>query len=98
MTTTKSCAAKVTLTMFHCHLAREYLSTEYTVRGPNGWMDELRFNVPSNNISFISGRWKGEHEKLCAIKRRLGSEIISPPAVASAVGLEFNRKTCLANS
>ena len=46
-------------------------------------MDELRFNVPFNSISFISGRWKGEHEKLCAVKRRLGSEIISPP-----VGLE----------
>ena len=48
--------------------------------GPNGWMDELRFNVPFNSISFIAGRWKGEHEKLCAVKRRLGSEIISPPA------------------
>ena len=43
-------------------------------------MDELRFNVPFNSISFISGRWKGEHEKLCAMNRRLGSEIISPPA------------------
>ena len=48
--------------------------------GLNGWMDELRFNVPFNRISFISGRRKGEHEKLCAMKRRLGSEIISPPA------------------
>ena len=27
-----------------------------------------------------SGRWKGEHERLCAMKRRLGSERISPPA------------------
>ena len=25
----------------------------------------------------ISGRWKGEHERLCAMKRRLGSERIS---------------------
>ena len=48
--------------------------------GFNGWMDELRLNVPFNRISFISGRCKGEHEKLCAMKRRLGSEIISPPA------------------
>ena len=43
-------------------------------------MDEMQFNVPFNRISFISGRWKGEHEKLCAMKRCLGSEIISPPA------------------
>ena len=48
--------------------------------GPNGWMDELRFKVPFNSISFISGGWKGEHEKLCAMKRRSGSELISPPA------------------
>ena len=38
--------------------------------GLNGWMDELRFNVPFDSISFISGRWKGENEKLRAMKRR----------------------------
>ena len=43
-------------------------------------MDELQFSVPFNSISFISGRWKGEHEKLYAMKHRLVSEIISPPA------------------
>ena len=43
-------------------------------------MQEVRFNVPFNSISVISGRWKGEHEKLCAMKRRLGSEKILPPA------------------
>ena len=43
-------------------------------------MDELQFNVPFNSISFISGRWKVGHDKLCAEKRRLSSEIISPPA------------------
>ena len=48
--------------------------------GLNGWMDGLRFNVHFNSILFISGRWKGEHEKVCAMKRRLGSEIISPQA------------------
>ena len=31
-------------------------------------------------ISVISRRWKGEHERLCAMKRRLGSGRISPPA------------------
>ena len=48
--------------------------------GPNGWMEKLRFNVTFNSISFISGPWKDEHEKLCAMNRRLVSEIILPPA------------------
>ena len=43
-------------------------------------MDKVRLNVPFNSISFISGLWKDEHEKLCAMNRRLGSETISPPA------------------
>ena len=30
--------------------------------------------------SGISGQWKGEHERHCAMERRLGSERISPPA------------------
>ena len=47
--------------------------------GLNGWMNDLWFNVPFNSISFISRRWKAEHKKLCAMKRRLGSEINSPP-------------------
>ena len=41
------------------------------------WMDELGFYVP-DSISVISRRWKVEHERLCAMKRRLGR--ISPPA------------------
>ena len=43
-------------------------------------MDKLRFYVPFNSISVISRRWKGENEKLCAMKRRLGSGRISPLA------------------
>ena len=43
----------------------------------DGWVRVLR---PFNSISVISRRWKGEHERLCAMKRRLGSGIISPPA------------------
>ena len=46
----------------------------------DGWIDELRFKVTFNSILFISGRWKGEHERFCAVKRRLGSEITSAPA------------------
>ena len=46
-----------------------------------GWMDGwVRVLHPFNSISVISRRWKGEHERLCAIKRRLGSGRISPPA------------------
>ena len=36
--------------------------------------------VPSNSISVISIQWMVEQERLCAMKRRLGSERISPPA------------------
>ena len=35
---------------------------------------------PFNSISVISRRWEGEHERLCAMKRRLGSGRISPTA------------------
>ena len=43
----------------------------------DGWVRVLH---PFNSISVISRRWKGEHERLCAMKRRLGSGRISPPA------------------
>ena len=43
----------------------------------DGWVKVLR---PFNSISVISRRWKDEHERLCAMKRRLGSGRISPPA------------------
>ena len=43
----------------------------------DGWVRVLR---PFSSISVISRRWKGEHERLCAMKRRLGSGRISPPA------------------
>ena len=43
----------------------------------DGWVRVLR---PFNSISVISRRWKGEHERLCAMKHRLGSRRISPPA------------------
>ena len=42
--------------------------------------DELRFHVPFNSISVISGQWKGKHKRLCAMKRRLASERISTRA------------------
>ena len=42
--------------------------------------DELRFDVPFNRISVISGQWKGKYGRPCAMKRRLASERISPSA------------------
>ena len=52
--------------------------SDQTVRMPmDGWVRVLR---PFNSISVISRWWKGEHERLCAMKRRLGSGRISPPA------------------
>ena len=56
------------------------LSEQSTYCKMDGWIDELRFYVPSKRISVISRRWKGEHERLCAMKRRLGSGKFSPPA------------------
>ena len=43
-------------------------------------MDELGFYVHFNSISVISRQWNGEHERLCATKRLLGSGRISPTA------------------
>ena len=44
-------------------------------------MDELiRVLHPFNSISVTSRRSKGEHERLCEMKRCLGSGRISPPA------------------
>ena len=43
----------------------------------DGWVRVLR---PFYSISVFSRRWRGEHERLCAMKRRLGSGRISPPA------------------
>ena len=43
-------------------------------------MYELGFYVPFNSISVLSGWWKGEYERLCAMKHCLGSERISPLA------------------
>ena len=37
----------------------------------DGWMDDLRFYVPFNSISVISGRWADDYERLCAMEPRL---------------------------
>ena len=47
----------------------------------NWWMDGWdRVLRPFISISVISRRWKGEYERLCAMKRRLDSGRISLPA------------------
>ena len=43
----------------------------------DGWVRVLR---PFNSISVILRPWEGKHERLCAMKRRLGSGRISPQA------------------
>ena len=40
-------------------------------------MNELGFSVSFNSISVISEGWTGEQQRLCAMKRLLGSERIS---------------------
>ena len=46
-----------------------------TPSGPSrvidGWMDDMRLYVLFNSISVISGRWKVDNERLCAMKLRL---------------------------
>ena len=37
----------------------------------DGWMDDMRFYVLFNSISVISGRWKVDNGRLCAMKLRL---------------------------
>ena len=53
------------------------LTWAFVVRLSYGWVRVLR---PFNSISVISRQWKGEHERLCAMKRCLGSGRISLPA------------------
>ena len=66
-----------------CQCAKMYTFNELllhiyaiSIRWMDGWVRVLR---PFNSISVISRRWKGEHERPCAMKRRLGSGRISPP-------------------
>ena len=46
----------------------------------DGWMAELGFYIPFISISVNLRRWKVEDERLCAMKRSLGSGRIPPPA------------------
>ena len=49
----------------------------------DGWVEAF----PFNSISVISGWWKGEHERICAMKHCFGSERISPLAGFEPVNL-----------
>ena len=42
-------------------------------------MDDLRFYVPFNSISIISGQWEDDNERLCAKESHLQLERIPPP-------------------
>ena len=51
------------------------------VGGEHQFYSQMSYGFTSlQQFSVISGRWKGKHERLCAMKRRLGSGRISPPA------------------
>ena len=41
------------------------------VEDHEGWMDDMRFCNLFNNISVISGQWKADSERLCAIELHL---------------------------
>ena len=78
-----SCGGSIIISKYTRVTVLEF-GVQYTVSFTNvvpgnmdGWVRVLR---PFNSISVISRRWKGEHEMLCAMKRRLGSGRISPPA------------------
>ena len=70
----------------NCHVLFKQVHTmlcictlEKCIAISDGWMSS-GFYVPFNSISVVSGRWKGEHERLCAMKCRLCSGRISPQA------------------
>ena len=78
-----SCGGSIIISKYTRAIVLEF-GVQYTVSFTNvvpgnmdGWVRVLR---PFNSISVITRRWKGEHEMLCAMKRRLGSGRISPPA------------------
>ena len=55
------------------------------------WTDDLRFYVPSNSISVLSGKCEGDKEKLCEMEYRLWFESFPPaaelePGTARSVG------------
>ena len=51
------------------------------VGGEHQFYSQMSYGFTSlQQYSVFSGQWKGEHESHCAMKRRLGSGRISPPA------------------
>ena len=66
---------KTTLLIYTAYILFKILKFCCPIRCKN-LMHELGFYVPFNSISVILGQWKGEHERLCAMKRRSGSERI----------------------
>ena len=58
-----------------------YYINRYNIRVYDGWMSGFYFSF--NSFSVISKGWKCEHERLCAMKRLLGSGRISPVRVSN---------------
>ena len=42
----------------------------YQTKSKKGWIDDIQFYVLFNSISDISGRWKVDNERLCAMEQR----------------------------
>ena len=73
--------SKMLVCNYKGHLPDKFLFSMLNILMRFTWMDGwVRVLRPFDSISVISRRWKGEHERLCAMKRRLGSGRISPPA------------------
>ena len=52
-------------------LVQNWVSNQSLNKGGDGWMDDMRFYVLLNSILVISGRWKVDNERLCAMELRL---------------------------
>ena len=58
--------------LYHCREANRKSRKLFPFVRMDGWMDDLRFYIPFNSISVISGRCLDDNERLCAVELRLG--------------------------
>ena len=50
------------------------------MRGEDGWMADLQFYIPVNNISVISGQCLDDNVRLCALEPCLQLKRLQPQA------------------
>ena len=56
--------------LYEAEGAKQYREANMRIQ-MGGWMDDLRFYVPFNSISVISGRWADDNGRLHAMEPRL---------------------------